>query len=204
MNMPIMNMLSDILFMLRTDCTKDLTVNFQIYCVGSEVLSQADMKSSVISDVTPCSQLKADGRFGGTYCNMMAASCWFILSCNPDDGGNMFLQNAGWLSTDCTALYTRRWNHSPTHNGTAKFPGTVTLPLSTPDSFLMLHNFALVRSKPCVAWSSIMTADSKKPERIQRQFEALFHNKNNKTNKLRGLSPQANYTDRATTICWRS
>jgi hypothetical protein len=25
-----------------------------------------------------------------------------------------------------------------------------------------------------------------------------------KTNKLRGLSPRANYTDRATTACWRS
>jgi hypothetical protein len=26
----------------------------------------------------------------------------------PEDGGNMFLRNAGWLSPDYTALYPRR------------------------------------------------------------------------------------------------
>jgi hypothetical protein len=27
---------------------------------------------------------------------------------DPEDGGNIFLRNVGWLSTDCTALYSRR------------------------------------------------------------------------------------------------
>jgi hypothetical protein len=27
---------------------------------------------------------------------------------NPEDGGDVFLQNIGWLSADCTALYRRR------------------------------------------------------------------------------------------------
>jgi hypothetical protein len=28
---------------------------------------------------------------------------------DPEDGGEMFLRNVGWLSTDYTALYLRRW-----------------------------------------------------------------------------------------------
>jgi hypothetical protein len=31
---------------------------------------------------------------------------------DPEDGGDMFLQNASWLSTDYTALYPRRLNSS--------------------------------------------------------------------------------------------
>jgi hypothetical protein len=31
---------------------------------------------------------------------------------DPEDGGDMFLRNAGWLSTDYTALYPRRYNCS--------------------------------------------------------------------------------------------
>jgi hypothetical protein len=33
---------------------------------------------------------------------------------DPEDGGDMFLRNVGWLSTDCTALYPRRQYSSPT------------------------------------------------------------------------------------------
>jgi hypothetical protein len=32
----------------------------------------------------------------------------FDLFFDPEDGGDMFHQNIGWLSTDYTALYTRR------------------------------------------------------------------------------------------------
>jgi hypothetical protein len=30
------------------------------------------------------------------------------LFLHPEDGGDMFLQNVGWLSTDYTALYSKR------------------------------------------------------------------------------------------------
>jgi hypothetical protein len=31
---------------------------------------------------------------------------------NPEDRGNIFLQNAGWLSMDCMALYPRKQKSS--------------------------------------------------------------------------------------------
>jgi hypothetical protein len=31
---------------------------------------------------------------------------------DSEDGGEMFLQNVGWLSKDCTALYPRKQNPS--------------------------------------------------------------------------------------------
>jgi hypothetical protein len=40
--------------------TKNMTV-------GSEVLTAVVMKTSVFWDITPCSPLKVNGRFGGTY-----------------------------------------------------------------------------------------------------------------------------------------
>jgi hypothetical protein len=39
---------------------------------------------------------------------------------------------------------------------------------------------------------------------IQNSHEVTVHLCNNKTNKLHGLSPQANYTDQATAACRRS
>jgi hypothetical protein len=32
----------------------------------------------------------------------------FGLLSNPEDGGDIFLRNVDWLSTDCTALYSER------------------------------------------------------------------------------------------------
>jgi hypothetical protein len=31
---------------------------------------------------------------------------------DPEDGGDIFLRNVGWLSTDYIALYPSRWNSS--------------------------------------------------------------------------------------------
>jgi hypothetical protein len=33
---------------------------------------------------------------------------------DPEDGGDVFLRNVSWHSTDYTALYPRRW-YSPQH-----------------------------------------------------------------------------------------
>jgi hypothetical protein len=59
--------------------------------VGFEVLTSVITESSVFWDMTPCSPLKVNRRFGG---------------------GDIFLRNVDWLSMDYTALYSRRYNSS--------------------------------------------------------------------------------------------
>jgi hypothetical protein len=80
------------------------------------------MKSYLFWDITPCSPLKVNRRFGGTYrlhlqgrgmsrARNQRESRWQAelgLLSDPEDGGDMFLRNAGCLSTDYTALYPRR------------------------------------------------------------------------------------------------
>jgi hypothetical protein len=71
------------------------------------------MKSTIFWDIKPCSPLRVNRRFGGTYRLHMLATCFhagFLLSLyfDPEDGRNMFLRNLGWFSTDYTALYPRR------------------------------------------------------------------------------------------------
>jgi hypothetical protein len=84
---------------------------------GFEVLAAMFMKISIIWDITPCSPLKVNRRFGGT-CRLhlqgrricrardqregrwQAELCFhagFLLSIffDPEDGGDMFLQNVG-------------------------------------------------------------------------------------------------------------
>jgi hypothetical protein len=41
---------------------------------------------------------------------LLLVSCWFLvwLTFDSEDGGDMFLQNAGWLSKDYMALKPRR------------------------------------------------------------------------------------------------
>jgi hypothetical protein len=46
------------------------------------------------------SPLKINWRFEGTY------------RLDPEDGGDIFLRNVGWLLTDYTALFPRRWYSS--------------------------------------------------------------------------------------------
>jgi hypothetical protein len=85
------------------------------------------LKSYVFWDVTPCIPLKINWSFGGTWYlhlqdrrisqarnqreagNKQSSDLLFF---NPEDGGYLFLRNVGWLSTDYTALYPRRWNPS--------------------------------------------------------------------------------------------
>jgi hypothetical protein len=85
--------------------------------VGFEFLTAVVMKSSIFWDITPCSPLKVNWRFGGT-CRLhlqgrkisrarnQRESRW---QADPEDGGDMFLRNVGWNSTDYTASYPRRW-----------------------------------------------------------------------------------------------
>jgi hypothetical protein len=56
------------------------------------------IKCTIFWDITPCSPLIVHRRFE-TY----------IF--DPHDGGDMFLRNVGWHSTDYTTLYPRRWHH---------------------------------------------------------------------------------------------
>jgi hypothetical protein len=88
--------------------------------VGFEVSTAVVMKSIIFWDMTPCSLLRCNRRFGGTYrlhlqgrrskyaCHLLI--CWFLLNYffYPEDGGDIFLRNVGCNSTDYTALYPRR------------------------------------------------------------------------------------------------
>jgi hypothetical protein len=42
---------------------------------------------------------------------LLAGFCWTHFF-DPEDGGDMFLRNIGWNSTDYTASYPRRWWYS--------------------------------------------------------------------------------------------
>jgi hypothetical protein len=55
-------------------------------------------------DVTPCSPIEVHQGFRVIYCPS--------LLFDPENGGNMFLRNVGWLSADYTTLNHRRWNTS--------------------------------------------------------------------------------------------
>jgi hypothetical protein len=91
-----------------------------LYYVGTEVLTAVVMKSSILWDITPCSPLKIKWCFGG-ICRLHLQD-WrlsqarnqheagskqglLFLLFNPEDGGEIFLRNVGWFSTDYTALY---------------------------------------------------------------------------------------------------
>jgi hypothetical protein len=102
--------------------------------VRFEVLTVVVIKSTIFWDITPCSPLRVNRRFGGTYrlhlqcrktsrawnqseSRWQAELCFhagFLLGLffDPEDRGDMFLRNVGWLSTDYTALYHRIWYSS--------------------------------------------------------------------------------------------
>jgi hypothetical protein len=101
--------------------------------VRFEVLTAVVMKSSIFWDVTPCSLLKVNQRFGGRCRHHLQGrrksrarnqldsgrnqldSGWQAELFDPEYGGDMFLRNVGCLSTDYTALYLRRQNSSWPH-----------------------------------------------------------------------------------------
>jgi hypothetical protein len=83
------------------------------------------VKRTIFWAVAPCSPLKVNRRFGRTY-SLHLQGRWISRARNqreskwqaeillglffdPEDGDDdMFIRNVGWLSTDCTALYTKR------------------------------------------------------------------------------------------------
>jgi hypothetical protein len=100
------------------------------YYVGFEVLPAVFIKSIIFWSITPCSPLKVNRHFGGTYrlhlqgrrirqaryqresrCQAefyFKAGFLLVLFLDPEDGGDMFIRNICWLSTDYTAIYSRR------------------------------------------------------------------------------------------------
>jgi hypothetical protein len=81
------------------------------------------MKNIIFWDMTPCSPSSFNRHFGGTYRLQLQGrrnkfsknqkakkwpACWTYFF-DPEDGGDMFLRNVGWNSTDYTASYPRRW-----------------------------------------------------------------------------------------------
>jgi hypothetical protein len=108
----------DLLVCVIAACFREVETIFK-YCVGFEVLTAVVMKSTVFWDITPCSPLSVDRRFGETsppssasnikrtrnqgegrwqaeFCLppafMLASSANFF---DPEDGGDMFLRNVG-------------------------------------------------------------------------------------------------------------
>jgi hypothetical protein len=70
------------------------------------------IKSVIFWDITPCSPLRVNGRFGGTYHLYLQGRKKAQQEpdfFDPEDGSDMSLQNVGSLSTDCTALYPGIW-----------------------------------------------------------------------------------------------
>jgi hypothetical protein len=73
------------------------------------------METPVFWDITPCSPLKANRIFGEACLGpknkpsyVLDASFLFGLFLDPKNGGEMFLLNVGWLSTDYMALWQKR------------------------------------------------------------------------------------------------
>jgi hypothetical protein len=51
-------------------------------CVGFEVFTAVVMKSTIFRDMTPCSLLSCNRRFGGTYClHLLLITCLVAGSC---------------------------------------------------------------------------------------------------------------------------
>jgi hypothetical protein len=76
------------------------------------------VKSTIFWDITPCSPLKVNRRFGGTYRLHLESQIALLATCfhdslllglflDPEEEGDMFLRNVDWLSADYTALYPR-------------------------------------------------------------------------------------------------
>jgi hypothetical protein len=80
-----------------------------------DVLGEVDMESYIFWYIATCSPLKVNRSFGGTYrLHLQLDTIFRLVSClacssTLKNGGDMFLRNVGWLPTDCTSLYPRRY-----------------------------------------------------------------------------------------------
>jgi hypothetical protein len=79
-----------------------LFLNPRFY-VGFEVLTAVVTKSTIFWDITPCSRLIINRRFGRTY-RLRLQGFFLSLFFGPEDGGDMFLRNVGWHSTEPPAF----------------------------------------------------------------------------------------------------
>jgi hypothetical protein len=91
----------------------------RIYFKSSVFRHAKLLKSSIICDITPYNLGKVSWCLRGTcrlhiQCFLLASSwflSWLILF-DPEDGGNVFLQNVNWRSLEYTALYPGVQNSS--------------------------------------------------------------------------------------------
>jgi hypothetical protein len=105
-------------YILTQDFTYNKNIVIYIYLVRSEILTETVMKSSIFWDITPCSPLNVNRRFGGT-CRFRLLGrresqarisvksggkqhyfhAGFLLGLflEPEDGRNMFLRNVSSL-----------------------------------------------------------------------------------------------------------
>jgi hypothetical protein len=82
-----------------------------IFFVGFVVLTAVVMKSSIFIDIMPCSTLKGNRSFRGTY-DLHLHDGKRTLSKKPASKQvasrvDILLRKVGWLSTYCAALYLR-------------------------------------------------------------------------------------------------
>jgi hypothetical protein len=99
-----------------------------------EVLTAVVINSSLFWDITTCSPPKVNRRFGVTYrlhlqgrrisqtkhhCHLFHAGFLLGLFFDSNDGGDKFLRNVRWLSTESTELYPIRKKSSITSESKA-------------------------------------------------------------------------------------
>jgi hypothetical protein len=85
--------------------------------LGFIVLTELLMKRSMSWDITRCSQLKINRRFGRKYfqnstCYLLHAGFLLGLFYDTKNRGDMILRNVSLLQTDYTVMFPRRQNSS--------------------------------------------------------------------------------------------